>query len=108
MIYVDRDRKDREDQPIRPNDAWFVSADKARAAVEEEAAGLLADRERGQQLAEKLAFEADRGVYAHKQVTIALKELFYEKCAYCEGALSGQGPWDVEHYRPKGESTQRS
>jgi len=32
----------------------------------------------------------------------ALEKLFNEKCAYCEGKSASQGPWDVEHYRPKG------
>ena len=31
----------------------------------------------------------------------ALRELFVNKCAYCESSLVG-GDMDVEHYRPKG------
>ena len=35
-----------------------------------------------------------------------LNELFNEKCAYCEGRVSGHFPLDVEHYRPKKKVTE--
>ena len=31
-----------------------------------------------------------------------LLEVFHNKCAYCESAISNAQPGDVEHYRPKG------
>jgi uncharacterized protein (TIGR02646 family) len=34
---------------------------------------------------------------------MALEKLFHNKCAYCESNTTAAGPWDVEHYRPKGQ-----
>ncbi len=41
-------------------------------------------------------------VYKKPEVKAALAALFANKCAYCEFHLDG-APFDVEHYRPKGE-----
>ena len=35
-----------------------------------------------------------------------LNALFNQKCAYCEGKVSGHFPLDVEHYRPKKKVTE--
>ncbi|MGH8079703.1 MAG: hypothetical protein ACREP7_03935 [Lysobacter sp.] len=43
------------------------------------------------------AFSAYKGA----DVAAAMFELFYGKCAYCEGFHSASSPTDVEHYRPK-------
>ncbi|RYH00452.1 MAG: hypothetical protein EON58_00150 [Alphaproteobacteria bacterium] len=40
-------------------------------------------------------------VYRHEAVKAALKELFDDKCAFCEMDYGG-APWAVEHFRPKG------
>lgn len=40
--------------------------------------------------------------YKGKDVVEALRDLFYKKCAYCEGRFGAFGPVDIEHYRPKG------
>lgn len=57
------------------------------------------------------AFYADAGnrgkvfrnytAYKHNEVKKALKDLFHNKCAYCEIDYGG-APWAVEHFRPKG------
>ncbi len=42
------------------------------------------------------------GVYGHVEVRAALESVFSHKCAYCESEATATGPWDVEHFRPKG------
>lgn len=49
--------------------------------------------------ADNLDFRA----YSHASVKEALGTLFGSKCAYCEGVTKGMLPFDVEHFRPKGE-----
>lgn len=39
--------------------------------------------------------------YGSKQVKSVLKEIFYDKCAYCEQRISSSQFGDVEHFRPK-------
>ena len=39
-------------------------------------------------------------IYGSDTVRAALRELFFNKCAYCESLLVG-GELDVDHYRPK-------
>jgi uncharacterized protein (TIGR02646 family) len=46
--------------------------------------------------------------YKDVEVKKALEKLFHNKCAYCEGEAASQGPWDVEHYRPKGSVKENS
>lgn len=41
----------------------------------------------------------DSELYKDASVKEALRNLFDQKCAYCESALTAD--WDVEHYRPK-------
>ena len=84
MIQIDRDRLGEKGELIRPNQAWFD-----RAAV----ATATAERERA-------AHAVKRTIYAHDQVRAALRELFHDKCAYCEAELRNV-QWDMEHYRPK-------
>ncbi len=102
MIQVDRDRDDARGRPIRPDDAWFKKALAATDEVKASAQELLSADEPAEPPLADLQFKADRGVYADTQVKIALKEMFHQKCAYCESKLAANGPWDVEHYRPKG------
>lgn len=45
------------------------------------------------------AFDFKR--YALDDVKEALKRIFHQKCAYCEGTTE-KGAFNVEHYRPKG------
>jgi uncharacterized protein (TIGR02646 family) len=40
-------------------------------------------------------------VYRHPTVKETLTELFYGKCAYCEGKVGISAPVDVEFFRPK-------
>ena len=42
-------------------------------------------------------------VYKSEDVKRSLEDLFHGKCAYCEGFVASTAPFDVEHYRPKGE-----
>lgn len=86
MIKVARDRIDESGRPIRPTQTWFDEAERLRAEAE---------RERG---AHRVG-----GHYKHDDVKKALEKLFLHKCAYCETGLGVDGPWDVEHFRPKGQ-----
>ncbi len=84
MIFVNRKRRDNTDRMIEPSESWF---DKARAATD-------------RAIEEKQDHLFDDRIYADdREVTPALEELFYEKCAYCEKPLPEV--WDVEHFRPK-------
>lgn len=85
MIRIERDRATDEGRRIRPSDVWF---DKSVAATN------LAKQEGGAHVVMDL--------YKDSEVKMALEELFHNKCAYCESKPSADGPWDVEHYRPKG------
>lgn len=90
MIHIDRDRLDDEGRPVRPDDAWFSKALEATETAKREG-----DRHQVQE-----------HVYRHPSVKVALEELFYRKCAYCETPLSEVG-WQVEHFRPKGRVAER-
>ena len=90
MIYINRNRRDKNGKPIRPSKKWFK---KARAATE-------------RAIEERDAHEWDTGIYAsRKEVRAALEKLFFGKCAYCEQPLPEI--WDVEHYRPKSRVAER-
>jgi HNH endonuclease len=39
--------------------------------------------------------------YGHKKIRAVLKEIFGEKCAYCEGKFTANSAPRVEHFRPK-------
>jgi uncharacterized protein (TIGR02646 family) len=41
-------------------------------------------------------------VYKDENIYKALKELFGNKCAYCQGSTAGNASYDIEHFRPKG------
>jgi len=71
---------------VSPPDSW-----KARA---KEAADKARD--------EGSAHEAIPEVYGRDDVRATLEAVFSHKCAYCESPATAQGPWDVEHFRPKG------
>jgi uncharacterized protein (TIGR02646 family) len=91
MIHINRNRTDEQGKVIRPDTDWFQAAQVAT--------------ERANQ--ERNNHKADRAIYAHNQVRMALEKLFYEKCAYCESELRNV-EWDVEHFRPKGSVAERS
>lgn len=40
-------------------------------------------------------------VYKEDQLVAKLKEVFHEKCAYCESSFAHVSPADIEHFRPK-------
>ena len=90
MIFVDRN------QPIdglvvRPNAQWFAdAATQTDKAKQDGPAHVVTDH------------------YKDVEVKKALEKLFHNKCAYCEGQSTSQGPWDVEHYRPKGRVKENS
>src|SRR5205814_862659 len=43
-------------------------------------------------------------IYKDKSIKTVLEEnLFYGKCAYCEGIYEDKHPVDIEHWRPKGD-----
>lgn len=84
MIFINRD------QPVdgivvKPNDQWFKDAEALTIQAEQDGpTHVVTD------------------LYKDVEVKKALEKLFHNKCAYCEGQPTSQGPWDVEHYRPKG------
>jgi uncharacterized protein (TIGR02646 family) len=41
-------------------------------------------------------------IYRHETVRLALINLFYGKCAYCETSTNATSARDIEHFRPKG------
>lgn len=92
MIFLERDRRDGEGRPIRPDQTWF---DQAAAATKDA-------------LSEAEAHEARKSVYGHDNVRAALEALFHDKCAYCETKVVATSNWDVEHFRPKGEVAERN
>jgi uncharacterized protein (TIGR02646 family) len=84
MIFVDRNQT-RGGVPVRPSPAWFDEAKQLTdQAIEEGGGHIVTDH------------------YKHTEVKTVLETLFNDKCAYCEGQATSQGPWEVEHYRPKG------
>ena len=85
MIYIDRARTDDEGQKIAPDITWYEKAEEATTSA-------ISDPEN---------HEFERQIYGAEVVRAALEELFYRKCAYCEGPLP-ESEWDVEHLRPKG------
>jgi uncharacterized protein (TIGR02646 family) len=91
MIRIARDRTDEASVPIRPDTDWF---ERARQATE------VAKREGRNH-------EARPDVYGHPFVRAALEKLFHDKCAYCESKIASGFDWEVEHFRPKGEVTER-
>ena len=40
-------------------------------------------------------------IYRDPEVKDALRELFHQKCAYCESVIGPSQPGDIEHFRPK-------
>ncbi len=99
LILVERERTDQDGRPIRPDDDWFDKARKTTAEIKREAEHCLAESPGS---LTTFDFESNREIYADSKVQIALKKLFYEKCAYCESKPTATASWDVEHYRPKG------
>ena len=86
MIAVNRERRDCNGCRICPGQSWF---DRAAAATDRVTKGGC---ETGSD------FRDD--VYGSDSVRSALRELFFNKCGYCESSLLG-GEMDVDHYRPK-------
>ena len=89
MIYVNRYREE-NGEVIKPSDDWFDKASQlTQTAIAEGKDHEVTDH------------------YKHAEVKMALEKLFYDKCAYCECSPVPGGPWDVEHYRPKGRVAER-
>jgi uncharacterized protein (TIGR02646 family) len=53
-------------------------------------------------------FKFKRAIYAAKDVKDELKRCQHFKCAFCESSFKHTGYGDVEHFRPKAGSKQRS
>ena len=90
MIAVDRERRDKAGNAIRPKGDWDARAGEATASALREAG----------------YHDARADVYASDRVRAALEELFHRMCAYC-GVKVAAVTWDVEHYRPKGRVRER-
>ncbi len=88
MIRVDRSRLDDAGAVVQPLGSWIQdAADLTAIAIAEVAGG---------------AKHEIKTLYKHDNVRVALEELFFRKCAYCETGGLLQFVWDVEHFRPKG------
>lgn len=90
MIYIDRNRLDSVGSPIRPDDGWFIRAERATAKA----------------ISEGATHVVQESLYRDQGVKMALEALFHRKCAYCETPLSEVG-WQVEHFRPKKRVAER-
>ena len=90
MIALSRIRKNENGKEIRPDDKWFVLANKKTELA----------------LREKRQHKVSKDVYRHQKVKEALEELFFLKCVYCEIDIS-RSEWNVEHFRPKGRVKER-
>lgn len=90
MIFVDRNQPV-DGVVVRPNAQWFADS--------------IAQTDKAKQ---EGPAHAVNDLYKHVEVKKALEKLFHDKCAYCEGKPTSQGPWDVEHYRPKGRVKENS
>ncbi|MCP4213646.1 MAG: hypothetical protein GY765_03270 [bacterium] len=84
MIKVPRYRE-KDGKPIQPSSGWCK-----RARIKTKAAEKEGKKHKVTEL------------YRDSRVKMALEELFYFKCAYCETTISVAAYWDVEHFRPKG------
>ncbi len=91
MIYINRNRNDENGHSIRPPEEWFETA---RVATE---AAII----------ENVNHNSNGNIYGHNQVRAALEKLFYDKCAYCESKITATDDWNVEHFRPKGNVSER-
>ncbi len=85
MIYIDRDRRDGNGNPIKPPNGWFKKAKKATDIA----------------LIEKGNHRVRSDVYTDRRMKSKLKKLFYDKCAYCRSRVTAGFDGDVEHFRPK-------
>lgn len=52
------------------------------------------------------AAETSFSAYSHLTVRDALRDMFHNKCAYCESLIAGSQDTDIEHFRPKGRVTE--
>ncbi len=85
MIKIKRNRVDSKGRTIRPEKAWFTKADGAtKKAIKEGPKHKIRD-----------------DVYGDDRVRAALRELFHDKCAYCE-ILLPERDWPIDHFRPFG------
>ncbi|MBI1929970.1 HNH endonuclease [Candidatus Poribacteria bacterium] len=60
-----------------------------------------AEKKREAALREGNQHEFSAHYYAHDSVKEKLREIYWDKCAYCESRMSVGASWRVEHYRPK-------
>ena len=91
MIHVPRDQTDINGKEIRPNEAWFQTADEATQNA----------------VADGSTHTAIGEIYGAPQVRMALERLFRSKCAYCETTIL-EGSFDVDHFRPKKRVKERA
>lgn len=74
--------------PLDPNDR--------NAAGPEELRKIKEKLSRGEQVK-----SGDFSAYSKLEVRDALKEMHFDKCAYCEAPIASVSDTDIEHYRPK-------
>ncbi len=65
-----------------------------------------AERKREAALMEGNLHDFSANYYAHDSVKEKLREIYRDKCAYCECKTSEGVPLQVEHYRPKKNPTE--
>jgi hypothetical protein len=91
MIYVDRNPVSR---PV------VLSSGKAKAMKREAGAYFIRESVHPSQI----RFEFDPGIWADSELMAALRNLFKDKCAYCESPVGEGGV--VDHYRPLAYASQ--
>lgn len=91
MIRISRYSRDEINLVIKPDNNWFATAKNSTKEA----------------IRDKKKHRANRNIYGHQEVRKALERLFHDKCAYCETRSTAGFDWDVEHYRPKGEVSER-
>lgn len=52
--------------------------------------------------------EVTEGKYRHTSIKVALKNMFHDKCAYCESKISHIDYGHIEHYKPKSNPAYRN
>ena len=88
MIYIDRSRVPQPD---------ILNSEKVQIHFLKAAEHFRSKKAEDTQI----RFKMNSLGWRHKQLRVALADLFHNKCAYCESKLSSISPFEVEHFRPK-------
>ena len=79
----------------------MIRVEKDRTQVPSGLRSAGAERKREAALREGNKHNFSTHYYAHDSVKRKLREIYRDKCTYCESRISAGASWRVEHYRPK-------